>query len=260
MSFTILLLIPGFLFLLVIFFRVVLPMIKTPSWKRAINDAVYQRHRENYEKADAILEKAVNKFTDRPEIYLEYFLYHSDNRNLKHRFEVLLKGWEKTRSPALAFFIGSAYLEDGNIQKAQEFLEKPETRTYMSEKRFPLLAQMYYEKGEYEKAEEEFNRVMLNEENGIENVEDLSPDELVLLALIKQEKGEDWKTVMQGAPKSGIQASMTWKDYLKTLNEKTRELTPAQVGIEGDPGSFNKRRKDYFNERIHIVRNYLSNG
>ncbi|MFP4178943.1 MAG: tetratricopeptide repeat protein [Spirochaetaceae bacterium] len=260
MSFTLLLLLPGLLFLLVIFFRVVLPLIKTPGWKRAIDDANYHRHRENYEKADSILEKGVNKFTDSPEIYLEYFLYHSDNRNLKHRFEVLLKGWEKTRSPALAFFIGSAYLEDGNLKKAQEFLEMSETRTYMTEKRFPLLAQMYYEKGEYKKAEEEFYRVMLNRETGIEMLEDLSPDELVLLALIKRKKGEDWKKIMEGAPKSGVQVSMTWKDYLKTLTEKTRELSPAQTGIEGDPSSFNKGRKDYYNERIHIVENYLSNG
>ncbi|MFP4490008.1 MAG: hypothetical protein ACLFNZ_00920 [Spirochaetaceae bacterium] len=71
---------------------------------------------------------------------------------------------------------------------------------------------------------------------------------------------EDWKKIMEGAPKSGVQVSMTWKDYLKTLTEKTRELSPAQTGIEGDPSSFNKGRKDYYNERIHIVENYLSNG
>ena len=143
---------PGAIFLLVIFFRMVLPLIKNPAWKRLIDDARYERSKENSAKSDLLLEKAIKKYPSIGQVYLEYFLNYSDSADLQQRFLLLLEGYKNTKDIVLGFFIGNTYLEEGDYINALNFLKQNETVSYMMDKHIPLLAQLYYEEGEYEKA------------------------------------------------------------------------------------------------------------
>ena len=141
---------PGLLFLLVILFRVIVPLLKTPGWQRLLERARYLRHKGEDEKGDNLLQNAVEKYPRQPEVYLEYFLNHSNSKDLKGRFAILQKGFEQTKNRAIAFFIGSGYLEEGMFAEASEYLEAPGCREYLLEKRIPLLPQFYYEQGDYQ--------------------------------------------------------------------------------------------------------------
>jgi len=50
---------------------------------------------------------------------------------------------------------------------------------------------------------------------------------------------------------------MSWKDYLALIKEQFEELKPAAIGIRGDAGEFNHRRREYFKERISLVESHL---
>lgn len=50
---------------------------------------------------------------------------------------------------------------------------------------------------------------------------------------------------------------LSWKDYLALLKEQFEELKPAVTGIMGGAGEFNRRRREYFQERIRLVESYL---
>lgn len=255
-----LLFLPGALFLLVIFFRVVVPYISTAPWKRMIDSALYHRTRKETEKSDALLEKALRKYPNRPEVYLEYFLNYSESQNLKNRFDVLSEGFEKTGDAVLSFFIGSTYLEHGMFSDAEKHLDSPECRDYMLNKGVTLLPQLYYEENNYPKAEEEFNLFYQNLYS-LKNVDELfnemSPQDLIMLAIIRKKAGEDYKTVMDFAPKSSVHSDMSWQDLLSSLQDKLKKLSPAEISITGDAGEFNRRRKDYFQSRIDLIQSYL---
>jgi tetratricopeptide (TPR) repeat protein len=252
---------PGGLFLLVIFFRVALPAIKLPAWKRRLQKAQYERLRKNFDKSDRILAQAVEKFPDRPDVYLEYFLVHSASQDLKHRFEVLLTGYERTKSADLAFFIGSAYLEEGLFEKAEHYLCREGVEAYMINKKVPLLAQLYYEDGRLERAEEEYLRFHRKLDpqaaDDKELLSALSAQDLCLYVLISKALGADWRQIMDLVPKSSVHSEMSWKDYLSLLQEQYGKLEPASTGIQGDPGAFNRHRREFFQERIQLIESYL---
>ncbi|HAK45119.1 MAG TPA: hypothetical protein DCO79_04255 [Spirochaeta sp.] len=257
-----LILLPGALFLLVIFFRVFVPHLKTAPWKRLIDSALYHRSRKETEKSDALLDKALNKFPMQPEVYLDYFLNYSEAENLKDRFEIISEGYRKTNDVILGFFIGSTYLEHGDLEKAKDLLNSDFCRNYMLEKGFTLLPELYYELGDYKKAEEEFEDFYrsLYDEYGndfAETLEEMSPQDLIMLALIRKTSGTDYLSIMKHAPKSSIHSDMSWQDHLSDLQERLKKLNPASVGISGDPGVFNKRRKEYFSKRIQLIQSYL---
>jgi tetratricopeptide (TPR) repeat protein len=252
---------PGGLFLLVIFFRVALPAIKLPAWKRRLQKAQYERLRKNFDKSDRILSQALEKFPDRPDVYLEYFLVHSASEDLKHRFETLRKGYERTGSADLAFFIGSAYLEEGLFDQAETYLRREGVEAYMVNKKVPLLAQLYYESGRPQKAEEEYLRFYrkLDPQAGDDKelLGALSAQDLCLYVLIQKSLGADWRQTMDLVPKSSVHSDMSWKDYLSLLREQFNKLEPATTGIQGDPGEFNRHRREFFQERIQLIESYL---
>ncbi|MFW5747669.1 MAG: tetratricopeptide repeat protein [bacterium] len=251
-----LLFIPGGLFLLVVFIRVGLPYLRTPAWRRPLKSAAYHRYRDEWEKSDEILEKALGRFPDRSEVYLEYYLNHSDSADLKRRFEILKQGWKRTGAVQLGFFLGSSYLENGEYDKAKEILDTPQCREYMKDRRIPMIPQLYLEMGDWERAEEEFldfHGIGIDTE-----LEDLEAEELILLALIRKAEGGDWAEIMRYAPKEGIHMAMTWKDYLAKLKNRYKDLKPAVTGIEGDPSRFNERRREFFIKRIRLIEDYLS--
>lgn len=253
-------LIPGGLFLLVIFFRVVLPYLKTPPWKRLLDNARYERHAERFEKSDSLLEKALHKFPDRPEVYLDFFLNHSSSEDLKRRVAVLSRGFERTGDTALAFFLGNAYLEHGKFDQARTYLDTPECRAYMAEHRIPLFAQLLYEEGSYEQAEKEFlsfYQGVFNTKGKEKTLEDLSAQELSLYVLIVKAMHGDWRSYMERIPKTSFHSDMSWKDYLRMLREEYGNLKPAVTGIDGAVSEFNRRRNEYFRERISLVESYL---
>jgi tetratricopeptide (TPR) repeat protein len=252
---------PGGLFLLVIFFRVVVPAIKLPAWKRSLQKAQYERLRKHFDKSDRILSQALEKFPDRPDVYLEYFLVHSAAKDLKHRFEILLSGYERTRSADLAFFIGSAYMEEGLFEQAETFLRREGVEAYMINKKVPLLAQLYYEHGEARRAEEEYLRFYRKLDpaaaDDTELLRGLSAQDLCLYVLIRRAMGADWRQIMDLVPKSSVHSDMSWKDYLSLLKEQQGKLEPATTGIQGDPGTFNRHRREFFQERIQLIESYL---
>jgi len=253
-------LIPGGLFLLVVFFRAGLPYLKTPAWKRLIDSARYNRHMEKFEKSDEILEKALKKFPDRPEVYLEYFLNHSESTDLEKRVDVLRSGFERTGDTVLAFFLGNAHLENGDFETARRYIDTDDCRLYMIEHKIPLIAQVLYEEGRYQEAEEEFfsfYRRVFNASGTDDVLEDLSAQELVLYVLILKARGGDWRSVMKRIPKTSFHSDMSWKDYLSMLQDEYRSLEPATTGIKGDPSEFNRRRNEFFRERISLVESYL---
>ncbi|MBN2048910.1 MAG: hypothetical protein JW760_00585 [Spirochaetales bacterium] len=254
-------LIPGALFLLVIFFRVVLPYLKNPRWKRLLDSARYERSREHEEKSDELLEKAILRFPQQPQVYIEYFLNHTDAGNIQRRVEILLQGYEETQDTALAFFLGNAYLEHGEFSTAGQYLNTPQCREYMVEHRIPLYAQLLYEEGHYEEAEKDFldfyRRVFPSTDTQENVLDDLSAQELSLYVLILKAGGKDWRSVMDRVPKTSVHSDMGWKDYLSLLQDEQRKLKPAVTGINGDPAVFNRRRASYFSERIKLVQQYL---
>ena len=256
-----LLFLPGALFLLVILFRVVIPFVKTAPWKRILDNARYHRHREEMEKSDILLEKAVSKYPDRPEVYLEYYLNHSDSGNLKKRFDVILSGWTNTGDVILAFFIGSTYLEHGLFKEAAEYLDTPECRDYMLKKGITLLPELYFEQGNLERAEREFRLFYENLYNDGESFEkvlsELSPRDLITLALIRKESGDEYRAIMDYAPRTSVHSNMSWRDFLSVLQDKLKSLSPATTGITGDPGDFNRKRREYFQSRINLIESYL---
>jgi tetratricopeptide (TPR) repeat protein len=254
-------LIPGALFLLVIFFRVGLPYLKNPAWKHAIDNARYYRHREKPEKSDSLLEKAIEKYPDRPEVYAEYFLNHSDSANLQKRLEVLMTGYDRTGDTVLAFFIGNGYFENGDFSEARKYLNTDACREYMIHHRIPLFAQLLYEENRYDEAEKEFiafyNTVFHDSDEGEKVLEDLSAQELALYVLILKAGKKEWRRIMGLVPRTSVHSDMGWKDYLDLLRDEFRELRPAVTGISGDPSEFNRRRAAFYKERIKLVEAYL---
>ena len=254
-------LIPGALFLLVVFFRVGLPFIKNPAWKRTIDNARYYRHMEKTEKSDTLLEKAVQKYPERPEVYAEYFLNHSNSRDLRQRMEVLLTGFGKTGDTALAFFIGNGYLENGDFESARRYLDTETCREYMIQRKIPSFAQLLYDEGRFEEAESEFldfyRKVFRTSDTGPEILDDLSAQELALYILILKAQDKAWRGVMERIPRTSVHSDMGWKDYLALLKDEYGALRPAVTGISGDPSEFNRRRNEYFKERIKLVESFL---
>ncbi len=252
---------PGVLFLLVILFRVIVPLLKTPGWQRLLQQARYLRHKGEAERGDQLLQNAVEKYPQQPEVYLEYFLNHSNSKDLKGRFAILQKGFEQTKNRAIAFFIGSGYLEEGMFSEAAEYLEAPGCREYLLEKRIPLLPQFYYEQGDYKRARKEYLAFYRKVFTDVRDEEELlklqSPQELILFALIQKSLDLSWGRTMALIPKKGVHADMSWKDYLALIKEQFEELKPAATGIRGDAGEFNRRRREYFEERISLVESYL---
>ncbi len=253
---------PGALFIGVILLRVVLPYISTAGWKRLLDSSRYAKFHKDFVKADKLLEKAVERYPQRPEVYLEYFLNHSDSKNIEQRFGILKNGYELTNDTALAFFLGSTYLEHGDFDSAETYLCSPECRIYMKERRLTLLPQLYYEQSLYSKAENEFidfysDLFGIEKENFKDSLYQLSPQELLTFAMIKKEAGNDYSEILQLAPKSSFHSDMSWKDLLQSLKESFNSLEPAVTGINGDPGEFNRRRKDYYSRRIQLIESYL---
>ncbi|MBI9106946.1 MAG: hypothetical protein JEZ04_09400 [Spirochaetales bacterium] len=256
-----LLFLPGAIFLLVIFFRVVIPFISTAPWKRLIDSALYHRSREETAKSDALINKALLKYPDRPEVYLEYFLNYSESENLKKRFEVISNGYKRTNDVILGFFIGSTYLEHGKYSEAAALLDSPECRKYMIKKGITLLPELYFEQGNFSKAEEEFEsfyRELYSDDGDFEKIlEEMSPQDLIMLALIRKNSGSDYQKIMGYSPKSSIHSDMSWQDLRTALQDKLKNLKPAAVAISGDPGEFNRRRREYFQSRINLIESYL---
>ena len=256
-----LLFLPGALFLLVILFRVVIPYISTAPWKRLIDSALYHRSRKEYDKSDMLLQKAVSKYPGQPEVYLDYFLNYGDEGNLKDRFEILMKGYQITADRVLAFFIGSTYLEHGLFTEAEKYLSTEESRKYMLETGITLLPELYYEKGDYARAEEEYvdfySGLYKNDRNFSDTLKEMSPKDLITLALIRKASDGDYMSIMNLAPKTSVHSGMSWRDLLTSLQEKFKSLNPAVSGITGDPGDFNRKRRDYFQTRIKLIESYL---
>ncbi|MCK5198306.1 MAG: hypothetical protein KAR21_08145 [Spirochaetales bacterium] len=252
---------PGAIFLLVIFFRVVLPLLKNPAWKRLIDDARYERSRENSGKSDLLLEKAIKKYASIGQVYLEYFLNYSDSSDLQKRFLLLLEGYKNTGDTVLGFFIGNTYLEEGDYINALNFLKQIEIVNYMKDKHIPLLAQLYYEEGDYNKASleyEQFYRTVFNDKRPLnELLSEQSASDLILYSLIIHEAGGEWESVMSLIPKSSVHIESSWRDYLDQLQNQLKNLKPAITGINGDPGEFNRKRKLYYTSRINLIQSWL---
>lgn len=252
---------PGAIFLLVIFFRVILPLIRDPGWKHLIDDARYERSKENFNKSDILLEKAIKKYPLIGQVYLEHFLNYSNPSDLEKRFLILIEGYEKTKDAVLGFFIGNTYLEEGDYTNALTFLNKEETIKYMKDKHISLLSQLYYENGDYEKAAleyEQFYRDVFSDKRPLnELLSEQDASELILYALISSKSNGDWKSIMALIPKSSIHIQSSWRDYLVQLQTKLQNLKPAISGINGDPGEFNRKRKLYYTSRIDLIQSWL---
>ena len=196
-----------------------------------------------------------------PEVYLDYFLNYSGSENLKDRFEVLKTGYEKTKDTVLCFFIASTFLEHGMLSEAEELLDTEDCRDYMLQRGITLLPQLYYEQKNYNKAEEEFEsfyRKLYNDNGAFDKLlEEMSPQDLIMLALIKKDSGKNHLEIMKYAPKSSVHTDMSWQDLRSSFQEKLKNINPAEVGITGDPGEFNRRRKEYFQKRIQLIESYL---
>ena len=132
----------------------------------------------------------------------------------------------------------------------------------MKERRLTLLPQLYYEQGLYSEAENEFidfysDLFGIEKANFQDSLDKLSPQELLTLAMIRKEAGNEYSEILQLAPKSSFHSDMSWKDLLQSLKESFNSLEPAVTGINGDPGEFNRRRKDYYSRRIQLIESYL---
>jgi len=75
--------------------------------------------------------------------------------------------------------------------------------------------------------------------------------------LIRKSAGSDYVKIMDCASKSSIHSDMSWQDLHSALQDKLNNLKPAAVGITGDPGEFNRKRKEYFQNRINLIESYL---
>ena len=254
-----LLYLPGLLFLLVTFFRVLLPILKTPAWKRIIDSARYERVKK---KSDKLLLKAVEKYPDQPAVYLEYYLNHSDSGDLQSRFEILKKGWEQTQDTTLSFFIGSAYLEEGELEAASKHLETAEVKDYISRKHVFLLPLLYRDQNRLKEAEEEFwdfhGVKKTNEKGKAEALSAMSAQDMIPLALILKDQSRDWRKIMASAPVKSVHSDMSWTDYRNQLEESLSQLQEARTGISGPPERFNQKRRQFYQERLSLIDEYMA--
>ncbi len=257
-----LLYLPGAIFLLVILLRVVIPWFKFPGWKRMINSAMYKRYRGDKEGSNVILEKAIRRYPTKPEVYIEFFLHYDDGGDLRKKYEVLKDGFEKTRNPAIAFFLGSGYLENGDYENAGRFLMQETVKQYMLDKQVPLAVQYYYKIGKYKRAKEEYinfySKVYPRFKDVEELLKNLSPQELIDYVLILKKLGDNYEIIMDKIPIKSVRSEGGWKDYLSILKREYKGLKPAVSGIHGDPEKFNRERKLYYEERISVIEEYLS--
>lgn len=264
------LILPGALFLAVILLRVVIPMLKSPGWKRIIDKARYERLKERPERSDQILTKAIARFPRQPEIYLEYFLNHSEKTNLQQRFQTLRRGWEMTQDPVLGFFLGNAFLEEGDYKSAEELLIREDVQDYALRKKIPVTAQLHYEKGEYDRAVQSFLKFYnLETSSGsgsftMEDIKDLDlsasqipPRHLVLLALILKQLKAPYTDIMALLPSRSFHSTGSWQDTLARFREEEKKVTPAHQGIYGPANSFNANRKRFYQERISLIEEYM---
>jgi len=256
-----LLFLPGILFLLVIFFRVFLPMIKNPAWKRALNNARYERSRKKMEKSDSILKKAISSYPNQPEVYLEFYLNHSKSTDLKERFDALYKGWENTKDTTLAFFIGSAYLEEGILDKAEEFLEMPAVHDYVKAQHIFLHPQLYIDQKRWEDAEKSFwdfhNLTKADKKERMSSLSEMSALDVIPLITILKAQNKNWQEVMQLIPVKSFHSTMSWVDLRAQFKENLSTLQKAKTGIHGSPENFNRRRKSFFQERLDMVEDWI---
>lgn len=235
--------------------------MKYSPWQRLLQQARYHRLKKNFRRSDLLLEAGLEKFPSQPEVYIEYFLNHSKSKDIKNRFQALLKGYQLTKDTVLAFFIGSAYLEEGDFKKARTFLQKKDCKEYQKKRRSPLLAQLFYEMGDYDLAAEEFlnfYREIFNDFSGNAQsiLSKLAPNELILYPLIQKARGKNWKEIMALASSNQEYTDMNWNDYRSLLQEEFEDLEPADSGIYGSSLNFNRRRRKYYQERISLVQEF----
>jgi len=255
-------LLPGVLVLGIVVRKIGLPRLKKTGWKRIIDQSEKLRARGDFIKSDGVLEKGLDKYPQCPELYVHYYLWHSNAGDLAKKFRVLERGYRQTSDPALAFFMGVSYLEEGDFIKARAFLQTAASRRYMIEKRIPLLVQLYYEEGDFKKAEKAYIDFYREIYEDISEPRDMlalqSPQDLILYVLIQKALKKPWWDTMGLAPVTGVHADMGWQDYLFKLREEMNNLKPAVTGIYGWPERFNERRREFYRRRIDLIETYIN--
>ena len=206
-----------------------------------LNNARFERSRKNMEKSDKILSSAVEKFPGESAVYLEYFLNHSNGADLKSRFDVLSRGYETTGAVPLAFFIGSSFLEEGELDKAQEILTEEKVAAYIKDKHVFILPLLYIEQEQWDAAENAFWAAHgADHEDEIKKeklLEEMSAQDLLPLVMINRAKGLDWVTTMARVPMSSIHSDMSWIDYRTQLDESLKKPKTGEERNFRTPGS-----------------------
>ena len=254
-----LLYVPGILFLLVILFRVVLPLIKEPRWKRLIDSARYQRNKENPKKSDDLLAKAVSSAPERPEPVMEYYLNYSDPGDLQHRFKVLHEGWKRTGDTPLAFMVGSAYVEEGELETAEHILGEAKVLDYMRKRRVFVYVHLLRELGKLDDAEKAYFTVLghtrMNKEQTLD--EQTALDLCPYLFLLKS-RGEDPSPVMERIPLTSVRSDMGWADLQLQFQEMKEASRLARTGIHGPAEAFNRRREAFLEDHLNLIKAHIS--
>ena len=244
-----------------IFLYHIYPNIKRPKWERKIISADYLRARKYFVQADEMLEKAIGEFPSVSQLYIVYFNNYSTPENMEKLFKTVSAGYEKTGNPAAGAVTAWCYIEEGEFEKAENLIKIDEVEDFCYENNLPLKARFYYKKGEFEKAETEFEnfykKLFPEAENDYELYNELRPDELIILVILRKKTGKSWKAAAKIIPAESIHQEDSWKAFHEKLIEK-KESFDAVSGIYGDNADIYRNRKLELDETLEILESYLN--
>jgi tetratricopeptide (TPR) repeat protein len=262
-----LLMIAGFVSV-IIFLARIYPNLKKPLWQRKIVSADYLRIRKHGDLADGVIIEAIGKEPSVWQLYMDFFNRYSSPWDMQKLFNIMSSGLKHTDHPGVAASLAWCLIEEGEFEKAGELLERDDVKDHMTEFNLPYLAKLYFKQekfAECEKAFIEFYKKIYSDAVSADGktdtdekilLEDLSADELIILASARRKLGKAWKNTAKIIPVKSMHEEDNWNAFYEKLLEQKSKLR-VTTGIYGPPEKLLFLRKKELDEKIDTVREYL---
>ena len=262
-----LLLVAGFVSA-ILFLARIYPNLRKPLWQRKIVSADYLRVRRHGDLADGVIIKAIEKEPSVWQLYINFFNHYSSPWDMQKLYKVMESGFKQTDHPGIASALAWCLMEEGEFDKAGELLGRDSVKDYMIEYNLPYLARLYFRQEKYRECEKAFidfykdiysssdseNSTSDTEEKKL--LEDLSADELIILAAARRKLEKTWKSTAKIIPVKSIHEEESWNAFYEKLNEQKAALK-VETGIYGPPEKLLSLRTKELDEKISTVKEYL---
>lgn len=259
-----------FFFGTLIFLAKIYPNMKIPRWQRRLVSAKYLRTRKHPDLANAVVLKEIEKSPNIQELYMDYFDFYASPENMKQLFDTVSAGYEKTSYPGLGTAKGWCYMEEGEFEKALELFQESDIAIYMQEHSLAHFPRLFYKKGDYERCEKEFisfHTSIYIDKSGCNAgeaakcpeaklLEDVSLDDIVILASARKNQDKKWRDTMSIIPIESIHEDECWTNFYKTIVEK-KENFKLENGIYGSAEKMLSLKIEEFNNITDLISEYL---